>query len=239
MDWNNDGYNDLLVGDADGNVVIYMNTADNANPVLDSGTIIFNIGYYRATPVVSDWNGDGKKDLITGNMEGNIIIYLNSGTDYLPVFDPPFLLSLDGKIFNAGARSAPRIYDWNKDGLNDLLVGEMQGYVYYLKNVGTRNSPLFRKAEKLSLGNGDFIRYPDPTGRSRSRLFITDWNNDGLDDILLSGRDGKILLYLATSEGYRSPWVLAKKTWNQSRETLVHLKNIFINKIRELKKRFS
>jgi len=239
VDWNNDGYNDLLVGDADGNVVIYMNTADNTNPVLDNGTMIFNIGYYRATPAVSDWNGDGKKDLIIGNMEGNIIIYLNNGTDSSPAFDAPFLLSLDGKIFNTGARSAPRIYDWNKDGLNDLLVGEMEGYVYYLKNVGTRNSPLFRKAEKLALGNGDFIRYPDPSGRSRSRLFVTDWNDDGLDDILLSGRDGRILLYLATSEASHSPRVFAKRIWNQSRESLTHLKNRFIDKIRELKKRIS
>ena len=237
MDWNNDGYHDLLVGDSHGNVVIYMNTADNTDPVLDNGTIIFNIGHDRATPVVSDWNDDGKKDLIIGNMEGNIIIYLNKGTDSLPTFDTPFLLQLDGKIFNAGTRSAPRIYDWNKDGLKDLLVGEMQGYVYYLKNIGTRNSPLFRKAEKLLLRNGDFMRYPDPTGNSRSRLYVTDWNDDGLNDIVLSGRDGKILLYLATSEASHSPRALAMRIWNQSRESLLNLKNIFMDNIRELKKR--
>jgi len=239
VDWNNDGYHDLLVGDSVGNVLIYMNTADNTNPVLDNGTIIFNIGYDRATPAASDWNGDGKKDLIIGNMEGTIIIYLNNGTDSHPVFDTSFPLLLDGKIFDVGTRSAPRIYDWNKDGLKDILVGEMQGYVYYLKNIGTHNSPLFRKAEKLVLGNGEFIRYPDPTGSSRSRLFVTDWNDDGLDDIVLSGRDGRILLYLATSEASHSPRVLVKRIWYQSRDSLIHLKKLSIDKIRELKRRYS
>ena len=239
MDWNNDGYHDLLVGDSDGNVVIYVNTSNNTNPVLDNGTTIFSTGYDRVTPVVIDWNGDGKKDLIIGNMEGNIVIYLNNGTDSLPAFDTPFLLLLDGKIFDAGSRSAPRVYDWNKDGLNDLLIGEMEGYVFYLKNIGTRNSPLFNKAEKLVLGNGDFLRYPDPTGSPRSRLFVTDWNDDGLDDILLSGRDGKVLLFLSALEASHSPRVLAKRIWNQSRESLIQLKNKSIEKIRELKKRFS
>jgi hypothetical protein len=232
----------LLVGDTNGNVQIYLNTNNNANPVLGEGVFIqanmtnINVGE-RATSVADDWNGDGQKDLIIGNMEGNVVIYLNKGTDSLPTFDSPFLLQVDGEVFDAGTRSAPRIYDWNKDGMKDLLVGEMEGYVYYLKNVGTRNAPLFKKAEKLVLRNGDFLRYPDPTGNPRSRLFVTDWNDDGLDDILLSGRDGKVMLFLATSDKLYSPLVFGNGMWNQSIESFVKLKNKSIGKIREMKKR--
>ena len=234
----------MLVGDTNGDVQFYMNTNNNTDPIFAEGLFIqangtnINVGE-RATPVADDWNGDGKKDLIIGNMEGNIVIYLNKGTDSIPVFDSPFLLQVDGKVFNAGTRSAPRIYDWNKDGLKDLLIGVMEGYVYYLKNIGTPDAPLFKKAEKLVLGNGDFLRYPDPTGNPRSRLFVTDWNDDGLDDILLSGRDGKAMLFLAASEPSNSPRVFTKRIWNQSKETFIKLKNKSIEKIRGLKKRSS
>jgi hypothetical protein len=234
----------LLVGDANGNVQVYLNTNNNSEPIFAEGLFIqaneanINVGE-RATPVADDWNDDGKKDLIIGNMKGNIVIYLNKGSDSVPAFDSPFLLQVDGKVFDAGTRSAPRIYDWNKDGLKDLLIGEMDGYVFYLKNIGTRKTPLFNKAEKLVLGNGDFLRYPDPTGNPRSRLFVTDWNNDGLDDILLSGRDGRVMLFLAASETSNSLGAFARRIWNQSKETFIKLKNKSIEKIRGLKKRFS
>ena len=231
----------MLVGDANGEVQIYINTNNNTDPIFTEGLFIqadgtnINAGD-RATPVANDWDGNGKDDLIIGNMEGNIVIYLNKGTDSVPVFGSSFLLQADGKVFDAGTRSAPRIYDWNKDGLSDLLIGEAEGYVYYLKNVGTRNAPLFKKAEKLALGNGDFLRYPDPTGSPRSRLFVTDWNDDGLDDILLSGKDGKAMLFLAAPEPSHSPLVFAKKIWNQSGETFIKLKSKSIEIIRGLKK---
>jgi len=232
----------LLVGDTNGNVQIYLNTNNNANPVLGEGVFIqanmtnINAGE-RAAPVADDWDGDGKKDLIIGNMEGNIVIYLNKGSDSLPAFDSSFLLQVDGKVFDAGTRSAPRLYDWNKDGFKDLLAGEMEGYVYYLKNIGTRKAPLFNKAEKLVLRNGDLLRYPDPTGNPRSRLFVTDWNDDGLDDILSSGRDGKVMLFLAVPEPSHSPLVFAKRIRNQSRETFIKLKNKSIENIRGIKKK--
>ena len=38
-------------------------------------------------PCVSDWNNDGKKDLIVGQLsDGKVRLYLNHGTDSAPVF---------------------------------------------------------------------------------------------------------------------------------------------------------
>ncbi|MCK5504457.1 MAG: hypothetical protein KAJ10_04815, partial [Thermodesulfovibrionia bacterium] len=76
-------------------------------------------------------------------MDGNIKIYINAGTDPAPVLDKPYLLQVDGRDFDIGSRSAPRMVDWNKDGLKDLLVGEMEGHVYFLKNRGTNSAPVF------------------------------------------------------------------------------------------------
>jgi hypothetical protein len=193
----------------------------------------------RAAPVADDWNGDGKKDLIIGNMDGNIVIYLNKGTDEVPLFDSPYLLQVDGEFFDAGTRTSPRIFDWNRDGLKDLLIGEMEGYVYYLKNVGTPDSPLFKKSEKLFLRNGSPLRYPGAAGTPRSRLFVVDWNNDGLYDIVLGGLDGRLMLFLADKEPSRSPAVFVKRALIQSKDRLLGLKDRIKGKMRGLRNRFS
>lgn len=196
MDWNNDGSNDLLLGDAAGNVIIYLNTNNNSDPVLDIGTTILNIGDIRATPIVDDWDEDGRKDLLVGRFGGFILIYLNHGTDAAPLFTTSYNLQVGGVDFDIGTRAAPRIFDWNEDGLKDLLIGEVEGYVYYLENIGTNDAPLFNSAEKLLLINGDHLRFPGSAG-PRSRLYVSDWNNDGHNDILLGGFDGRVVLFLA------------------------------------------
>lgn len=54
--------------------------------VADAGVPI-DVGYYGA-PTVSDWNGDGAKDLVLGQFtEGKIRLYLNQGPDTAPDFN--------------------------------------------------------------------------------------------------------------------------------------------------------
>jgi hypothetical protein len=201
VDWNNDGLQDMLVGDADGYVNIYLNTGSKTAPVLDEGTKVqaegtnINVGM-RATPVASDWNEDGRKDLLIGNYDGNIFVYLNEGTDSSPVFNSAYLLQAGGVDFDIGTRAAPRIVDWNRDGLKDLLVGEVEGYVYFLNNEGTNKAPVFNEFEKLMLKSGLPLRYM-PGAAPRSRPYVTDWNNDGLNDILVGGADGRMMLFIA------------------------------------------
>ncbi|MBI4849462.1 MAG: VCBS repeat-containing protein [Nitrospirae bacterium] len=242
MDWDNDGRHDLLVGDTNGNVQVFLNTNSNSDPVLSGGNFIQAGGVDlkaegRAAPDVDDWNGDGKKDLIIGNREGNIQIYINKGTDPEPVFDSSYLLQVDGRDFTVSGRAAPRVADWNKDGLRDLLIGDLEGYVYYLKNAGTNSAPVFKRAEKLFLRNGDFLRYPDPNGDPRSRLYVTDWNNDGRDDIVLGGKDGKVMLYLAAQKPSYSPAVFVKRIFFQIQERAIKFRDRAKEKIKGLKKR--
>jgi len=201
VDWDNDGNHDLMVGDGNGNIVIYRNTNNNTNPVLDSGTFILYNGDDRATPIVDDWNGDGIKDLLVGNLTGTIHIYINQGTNENPFFNSYYNLQVGGFDFDLTTgldRSAPRIIDWNGDGLKDILVGEVYGYIYYLQNVGTNSAPVFNTAEKLLLGDGTPLRYISSTSASapRSRFDVTDWNNDGYADIVVGGADGRLMLFL-------------------------------------------
>ncbi len=61
-------------------------------------------GYnYYAVPCVADWNGDGKKDLLLGYFyEGWIYLYINSGTDSVPVFSSEQILKADGSTISVG-----------------------------------------------------------------------------------------------------------------------------------------
>ncbi len=209
VDWNNDDKHDLLVGDAAGNIHIYLNTNNNTSPVLDSGTTIQAGGVdllvaNRATPIVDDWDDDGRKDLLVGDWEGNISIFLNEGTDAAPVYDSSSFLEAGGDIFDiddgitSGGRSAPRIFDWNNDGLNDLLVGEVYGNIYFLENVGTTSAPVFDSAELLLLDNGDPLKFDlDGNPSPRDRFFVTDWNEDGLPDVIVGGENGTLEAYVS------------------------------------------
>ncbi len=176
------------------------------------------------TPDIADWNSDGKKDIIAGNMNGNLRVYLNEGSDESPLFKSFTHVRIKDRIFDLGSRSAPRIFDWDGDGLQDILTGEMNGYIYYLKNTGTTASPEFQQYGKLMLNNGEFLRYPDSSGNPRSRLYITDWNNDGLNDILTGGRTGEIILHLNSGKKDYSPSSVIRLIVNSLKERVLSTK---------------
>ena len=45
------------------------------------------LGLGHANPLVTDWDGDGLKDLIVGQyLSGKIRLYLNEGSNQIPVF---------------------------------------------------------------------------------------------------------------------------------------------------------
>jgi hypothetical protein len=68
---------------------------DGPYDVYDGGMKI-DVGSYGA-PVMTDWNGDGRKDLICGQFDsGKVRFYPNLGPDSAPRFDGFSFLRADG-----------------------------------------------------------------------------------------------------------------------------------------------
>lgn len=65
---------------------------------IESNGVPIDLGNYTA-PVMFDWNGDGKKDMVVGQFsQGQIAFFENVGEDSAPVFAGLDYLRADGEI---------------------------------------------------------------------------------------------------------------------------------------------
>ena len=133
-----------------------------------------------------DWNSDGRGDLVTGEEDGHIRIYLNVGTAEAPSFGSYSYLRVAGSAFQCSEMSMPDVVDWNNDGKKDVLCGDYDGNVYLLINTGTDSSPAFAAASFVQAGGGNLNvgYYASPA--------VADWNQDGKKDLLVGDYYGEV-----------------------------------------------
>jgi hypothetical protein len=144
VDWNNDARKDLVVGSVDGLIYLYINEGTDTEPdfrsaqyaEMDDGMLLA-VPTTRSSPHVCDLDGDGKKDLLTGDREGQLLFYHNSASDEAPAFAPYSLVRSEGVPIDLPdlPRSRPFVCYWNDDGLQDVLVGAADGKVRLYEGV--------------------------------------------------------------------------------------------------------
>ena len=151
-DWDRDGKVDLIVGNSDGEVRFLPNVSRDGR--LAFGTTKYLVDSRNrsssgdAGPIVADWNGDGIPDLLVGTVDGSVTLYLGSGKTGAPrlgrgttLIEPqpaedrePILCTRDpatGRIRppdleRSGMRTKLAVFDWDGDGKQDLLVGDVR-----------------------------------------------------------------------------------------------------------------
>ncbi|MCK5132203.1 MAG: VCBS repeat-containing protein [Candidatus Sabulitectum sp.] len=152
VDWNEDGYLDLLLsgygsGMYSNRFTLFMNTNDNPDSPTFVSTGISKVETvnhrWRQGIRVFDLNQDGKKDLIGGNENGEMFYHENTGTNAAPEFDGKVSLQTEAGVIDMNSRARCCVWDWNNDGTPDLVVGNGSGDLYLflgIPDISTENN---------------------------------------------------------------------------------------------------
>jgi len=193
-DWNNDGRLDLITGERNGYFTVFLRTEagtlTNAGRTQAHGADIKTNN--NSWPMVCDWNRDGRKDLLVGQ-EGisqpcNVFVYLNGGSDSLPVFGDSTPVLHSGVPFN-DRRAIPVLEDLDRDGRRDLVLGEWYSSVRFYRNSGTDTNLVFTTYVNLVEPDPDSFLNGNPP-----RVNFTDWDGDGDRDMLTCDYYGSVFL---------------------------------------------
>lgn len=192
-DWDDDGDLDLLIGTISGYIQYWRNdgSRDDFQPVLVESQLAGIKVDQLASPWAVDLDNDGLKDLLVGewdfNGSANVLLYENIGTPGSPA------LSLQtNRLLRRIHRdfTLPVCYDWNDDGLLDLIIGGQNLGLTLFLNTG---SPGVFPDSLTLLPQADLLPgYDDGT---RLAFVLADIDADGDRDVFLGEQFGGLNFY--------------------------------------------
>lgn len=132
---------------------------------------------------------DGRKDIISGSYNpGYLFVFArNEDGSYAK---PEKIQDANGKSVKVGYAAHVYAADWDSDKDLDLVIGNISGEVYLVRNEGTpeKNSfgqaqPLSARGERITVKGGD------------AGPILADWDSDGLLDLIVGAGDGSVTLF--------------------------------------------
>jgi hypothetical protein len=222
-DVTNDGVSDLLVapnaifGAEDRKSVwLYINQGTESQPdwifsstdFLQNQSIDVGVG---AHPVSADVDGDGDLDVLlaaryydTENLTNKSCIHLLRNDTINGQWQ---LNWISQDWMNLSSLNFQNIYpswgDWDNDGDGDLILGELNGNLYLVRNIGTSLSTAFGAPQLLSDAAGTVI----DLGQSSTPLLV-DINQDGLMDLVVGEKSGNVNFYKNVGTAQVPSWSL-------------------------------
>ena len=156
-------------------------------------------------PYAADWDMDGLPDIVMNTIVGKIVWYRNVGTRTAPRLAPgrPVEVEWPGtppkpawfwwnpapKELVVQWRSRPIVSDIDKDGLNDLMLIDHEGYLSLFRREKRDGKLILLPGERVfKNAKGEALRLSDREagGSGRRKIDLVDWDGDGDGDILIN-----------------------------------------------------
>ena len=213
LDVDNDGDLDLLVasnGDYEITyglkdvVALYTNVGTNKAPkyaFTTSNYLPSDSSYQSIIPCTGDIDNDGDMDVLLGTSKGKVVWYENIAGINQPVnlkFKTNDLLQYQN--VQSETNFAPEVFDYNKDGINDLIIGMYNGQLAYFEGQNKTGTPTFAWKTSNAWGaRANLWRDDvDPVGFESYGYAVprvADLNNDGIQELVVGTFFGKFRLY--------------------------------------------
>jgi len=199
-DLDGDGDADLVIGDQDGLLHVYRNTAVSGsaanfqiweNILTDDSNSNIDVGQF-ATPQIIDLDSDGLNDLIVGEKNGNINFFKNIGT--LSQYNFQLIEDTIGDVvatnqLGINGYSVPFFFKDEND-LWQLLIGSETGQVNQYDQI-----------EGNIFGSFNLITqsFEGALEGERSAVSYMDFTNDGIRDLVYGQNGGGLSVYVSES----------------------------------------